>query len=311
MNVLETLLPVGLLIALGYGLGRIGFLKEAAVHELTRLVFWVALPVLVFQSVAEVRLSLGEIARPLGILVAATGLVLIIGWAVARLRGSPPAVVASMVQNGFRGNLAFVGLPILTYSMATLPPEVQARELGLALLLMAPMMVLYNVTAILVLLGAQHRIGPEGLRLVGRALVTNPLILGAMAGFVVAALQLPMPTVAGRFFSALSGLVVPLALMAIGASFVSIRLTGRRTALWLGVGIKLAGVPLLALLYCHWTGSTGMEQRIILVYAACPTAAASYIMARHMAADADLAASGIALSTALSFIPLFIILSFF
>ncbi len=311
MSVLETLLPVGLMVALGYGLGRIGFLKEVAVHELTRLVFWVALPVLVFQSVAGVKLSLGLVVRPLGILLAASVLVLGIGWVVARLRGSPPAVVGSMVQNSFRGNLAFVGLPVLTYSVATLPPEAQARELGLALLVLGPMMVFFNLAAIFVLLGSQHRIGIQGVRLMGRALVTNPLILAALAGAVAASLHLSLPTSLDRFLSALSGIVVPLALIAIGASFVSIRLTGRRTALWLGVGLKLALLPLLAALFCHWCGSTGMERRIILIYAACPTAAASFIMARHMGADADLAASGIALSTALSFIPLSIVLYFF
>lgn len=310
MNVVETLLPIILFISLGLFLARIGFLESRAAAEMTRFVFWIALPSLIFESLISVHLPLSQIGGPLAVLVSATLLCIGAGWLIGRLRGSTPGVTASMVQNGFRGNLAFIGLPVVTYSVAGLPDADRTHVMGVALLVIGPMMVVYNLLAILVLLGAQHRIGAKGLRLMMRSIFTNPLILAAGGGIIAASLRWHLPEVLSRVLKPLGQMTVPMALICIGASLASVSLKGRRAALWIGLGLKVAFVPLAVWALADLMGCPVEERRILLLFSACPTAAASYVMAHQMGADAELAASGIALSTMASFIPLSLVLAF-
>jgi len=311
MKALETLLPVILLILLGYGLARIRFVNQEAVGHLTRLVFWIGLPALIIRSIAEVRVTPDQVLGPVGIGLGSTVAILLLALLVARLRGSPPPVMGSMAQSAFRGNLAFVGLPIIAYSLGDLPPAAQKEAFGLAMVIVAPMMMFYNILAILVLLGCQHRIGLSGARLIGRSLVTNPLILACALGLGLSWQEVGIPLFLDRFLRSLGDISVPLALIGIGASFTSLQIRGRRTALWIAVALKIIGTPLLVWGLCMWAGYHGVETRILLLFAACPTAAAAYIMAHQMGGDAELSATTIALSSLLCVIPLSLILLWF
>ncbi len=308
MKVVETLLPVILLILLGFGLGRIRFLSEEAIGHLTRLVFWIALPALVIRSTAHVRTPIGQVLGPLGIAIGATLLILGLALLIAKWRRSPPPVAASMAQSAFRGNLAFVGLPIIAYSLADLPADEKNAAVAIAVMILGPMMVLYNILAIVVLLGCQKRSGLEGVRLIGRALATNPIILGSLLGMFLSWQAVALPLFVDRFLESLAGVTVPLALISIGASFTTLSLHGRRTALWIAVALKVIGTPLIVWILCRSLGYTGIEERILLIFAAAPTAAASYIMSRQMGADAELAATTIALSSAFCMGPLAVII---
>jgi len=110
--ILNTLAPVFLLIAIGAGLQRSGFLSPGFLKEANRVTYWLGLPALLFSQLAG-SFHTGEAARMmLGVMLAATGLVIVVGYIAARLL-RVPAATGTLVQGAFRGNLAFVGLPII------------------------------------------------------------------------------------------------------------------------------------------------------------------------------------------------------
>jgi predicted permease len=62
----------------------------------------------------------------------------------------------------------------------------------------------------------------------------------------------------------------------------------------------VVAAPMAGLALATWLGLSQPELRMSLIFLACPTAAASYVMAQQMGADDGLAANIIVLSTVLS-----------
>ena len=86
-------------------------------------------------------------------------------------------------------------------------------------------------------------------------------------------------------------------------------LRGRRTAAFTASVLKVAVAPLLAWPIGWWAGLSLDELRIVLLFLACPTAAASFTLAGKLGGDEALAASSVVLSTALSVLSLSAVLA--
>src|SRR5699024_10409072 len=83
---------------------------------------------------------------------------------------------------------------------------------------------LYNIFAVLILtLESPAAEGQKDtaakLKKSLKGIVTNPILLGILAGLAAALVRLPIPTMAEKTLSSLSALTSPLALLAIGAGF--------------------------------------------------------------------------------------------
>jgi hypothetical protein len=137
-----------------------------------------------------------------------------------------------------------------------------------------------------------------------RGVISNPLLVAGLLGLAVAFLGISVPRFLDRTLETLAGAAVPVALLGIGSSLVTARMAGRQSWIGWAAGLKVAVVPLIVLLLSRAVGLGPVEHRIALVFAACPTAAAAYIMAREMDGDEALASGSVALSTILSLVSL-------
>jgi predicted permease len=310
MVVIDVLTPIVALIALGFALRRSGFLPDSFFKQANALVYWFGLPALLFVEMATATPELRAALRIVVVLIAVTGLCLAAGYMAGwRLRLARPAL-ASFVQGAFRGNLTYVGLPVVLYALQAVGNDAPGYQ-SLALLAVTPIIPLYNVLAVLVLLGAdgsgQASVAQQGGKLL-RGVATNPLIIACVAGIAYAYSPLSLPAMAQRTLSALGQMALPLALLGIGAALRlrDIRaggLTATAAAL-----IKVALAPLAGLAIASALGLTGPELRITLLYLAMPTAAASFVMAERMGADGTLASSIVAISTLLAMPALTVVL---
>lgn len=308
MTALNALLPLFFIILLGAILRRRGFIGEGVATQLNRLLFWVGLPALLFYKAAEPVGDWQPVWRLLVVL--SVGLVgcIVAAAAWCALVRAPRRQWAAAVQGAFRGNLAFVGLPVL---LRVLPPDALAGGMPtetLAVLLLGVAVPLYNVVGITVLLAGQVHDG--GTRPVGRHLLrivwhagTNPLVLACLAGFAWAAfVRQPLPLLVHDTCATLGEMTVPLSLLCVGA-FLRLNVLRGHLALALAVTtIKVALAPLLGYLCARWLQLPAEMTRVALIYLACPTAVASFIMAEQMQADAELSAAIIVL-TVLGAIP--------
>lgn len=272
--------PVLLLLMAGWGLRRVGMIDVVFVSDANALVFKVALPALLFLSIATGPLDAAFDVRLTAVGVGGTLLLIAVLLAIGRLLPSDQRGV--FVQGAYRGNLAILGLAlaVTTYGEKVLP---------LAAVYIAVVTTLYNVVAVW-LLDSSGAL---------RQIATNPIILGIVAGALVSLTGLPVPVVLARTGDYLANMALPLALLCIGASLDVSSLRDHGRAIALATLFKLIVSPLLLVGLGIQAGLEGTSLGVLFFLAASPTASASYIMARQMTVHGPLAAEIIAVTTAL------------
>lgn len=304
MYVLNTLVPILAVVGLGAYLRRVDFLPPSTVRNTNRLLYWVALPAMLFYETAEAQIQGEAVLRVFLALSGAMLAAILLGYGVAALLRVPRAALGAFVQGGYRSNLAYVGLPVILLALTNASGGMATDQKAVAVVAMGMLTPIYNLVAVVVLLTARPRdaevhIGQE-IRRILLAMISNPLVLSCTAGLLFALLPWGLPPIVHRTFATVGQMSTPLALLGIGASLTltalrhNLRLAGFATL------IKIGFTPLVGYLLANLLGLAPVELRIVLIFLACPTAAASYVMAEQLGSDEKLASSIIVLSTLLS-----------
>jgi len=297
MNLLvETItivLPVFLIIALGTLLRRLRLFDTDFLQQTNRLVYVVFLPLLLFYKIAHADFA----SYFNGPLVVGSSLVIVLGFLLtffySGLRRYPAPIRGSFCQGSFRGNLAYVGLAICLNAYGD-------DGLTRAGILMGFLVPVLNLFAILALLLPQERKEQERKPNWLAQVVLNPLIIASFLGIIWSYWQLPIPLIIDRALGITAGVTLPLALLAIGGGFSLQRLRGDLLLAGLASTVKLAVLPLLALILLVALGVSGSDLGIGILMAGTPAATATYIMAHQLKGDAELAGSIVMLSTLVS-----------
>lgn len=306
--VIDALAPTLLIIALGAGLARRGFLGTGFIADLNRLAFYLCLPCLIFMSVAGTSIGMGEVLSPAAVLLGVTLLSCVLAGLWAYWRGLRGGALGAFMQAGFRGNLAFIGLPTLTYAFGGMGLPDRERLLGMAVLVMMPVMIFYNVLSVICLLGSRGVWRREDVLRLVTSIAKNPLIIALLLGLLVSQMGWGLPTFLDRAVRSVGMAAGPIALLCIGASMGTVGLGHRwRPALEAAL-CKVVLVPLLAWGGCVLLGLGQTDTFVVLLFASCPVAGASYIMAKQMGGDEVLAAGAIVLSTLLAVCPLMLVI---
>lgn len=284
--------PIFILLGLGIVLRRVGLLNDALIEGGSRLVFTVALPVMLFLSVSQTRIGAGGSLAMIGYGLAATLLIFMLAEALA-VRIEPARDRGVVVQGVFRSNMGIIGLAYCMNAYGSAGVATVSLYLGVVT-------IFYNVLAVITLsrsLSQNRGVGP-----VLRGIVRNPLIIGIVLALPVSYFELKIPVVLLKAGESLTGMTLPLALLCTGATlnFGSLRREPGST-LFATVG-KLVMAPLLYTAGALALGFRGIELGVMVLMVSAPTAAASYVMVRAMQGNAALAANIIALTTAGSLI---------
>ena len=299
LDILSIVLPVFLVIGLGMGLKKAGMVDGSFLFQLNRLVYYLALPALLFHKIATADFSASFNGGLLAGMLIAVFLTAVLAYSFALWRGYPPNIRGSFCQGAFRGNLAYIGLAIVFNAQG----ESGLAAAGILLGFMVPV---FNFLSVVVLL-LPHR-GAAGERRYGvrfwvRQIGGNPLILASFAGILWSYWRLPLPPVVDRSLDIVTGMALPLALLAIGGSFSLKRLKGDIARAMLATLIKIVWLPLFTACILLSFGIGGQGLAIGVIFAITPTATAAYIMAQQMGGDAELSGSIIMLTTLLSVVP--------
>ncbi len=306
-----TLAPIFLMVLLGWGMHRSRRLPEGFFSGLNTLTFYIGLPALLLVGIATAPIEPGPALRIFYVLLVATTIVTIGAYLTARIMRLPPASTAAFVQAGMRGNLAYIGLPVIFYALETIAADASGMEAA-AMLVLAPAVPMYNIACVIILAhGASRDNGerPSTLTILGKVL-RNPLLIACVIGLFLSITGIGLPLTLERTLRPLGQMALPLALFSIGASFTQGNLLARLgPAIWASAILKVAILPLLGYACIRLFGLNNLEGLIALIFLACPTAVSGYVMAEQMGADADLAGSAILISTLLAIPALAIVLS--
>ena len=106
-------------------------------------------------------------------------------------------------------------------------------------------------------------------------------------------------------------MALPLGLLGVGGSLVTVKLGARWRTPLASALVKTALSPVLGWLVGRALGLGAAELKMVLILMACPTAIISYTMALELKGDEALAAGAIALSVLTSVVSLAVIVGYF
>lgn len=308
--ILNTLAPVFLLVALGAVLQRTEFVSVNFLREANRLTYWLGLPALLFSQLAGSFQEAAGAKPMLGAMVTATVLTIVTGYLAAWALRVPEAAAGTFVQGAFRGNLAFVGLPII-FTLPDAPLGAGLTVRSAAVITVAPMMVFYNVAAVVVLLLSQHPISWKMVRPFLKQLATTPPLLATIAGVSFALMGWKLPASVDKTFASLGEMALPLGLLGVGGAIVTSRLGGAWRQPLAAALVKTVAGPALGWAVGRGLGLGALELKMVLILMACPAAIVSYTMALEMKGDEAIASGAIVLSVLTSLVTLAVIVGAF
>ncbi|MEZ5275806.1 MAG: AEC family transporter [Opitutaceae bacterium] len=300
MIILDTLLPVFAIIALGGVLARTGFLPSTLLKDLNRLAYYVGLPVLIFHGIAVSHYTNDRPLIIFAVIFGASLVSILVAYLVAFAIRLPWGDQGTFVHAAFRGNLVFLGLPVIIYAAGGVDLATTSGVLQLATLSIAPMIILNNVLGAAVLSISQHRLSLATLKPVLTSLVTNPFFIASVAGLLFSLSPLTLPSGIDRTLRSLGLMGVPIALLCVGGTLVTTRVRDRIGPSVTAALIKTLVTPLAGWMIARWLNLGIEEMRIALIFVAAPSAAGGFIMTVQMGGDPRLASAPIAISTAIT-----------
>ncbi|WP_344960195.1 AEC family transporter [Zobellella aerophila] len=282
--------PICLLLLLGIGLRRTQMMSDAFIDGASKLVFNIALPMLLFTSIVNTDFS--QMASPSLILygvLATLAVYLLLEILATRLTPQKP-LRGILVQGAFRANMGIVGLAYVNNAYGT-------QGVAAIAMYVACLTILFNILAVVTLNRSLSR--DQGLQLgkILSGIVKNPLIIGILAALPFAATGTPLPDVLMKTAQYLAQMTLPVALLCTGAT-LSLKRGSEETGLLMPVALlRLLAIPALITTGGFIIGFRGAELVMLFLINASPTAAASYVMVRAMGGNAVLAANIIAVTT--------------
>ena len=300
----DIVIPVFLIIVLGWWCRRSGLLEDSSAAALNKYVFYIAVPALMFLSTARVEidavLQWDFIFVYLGGSLMAV-LIAFLGWRKMGLQ--QPLDWTVIALNSGWANTVYMGVPVFYFMFGergTLPVVISTLASNLVfILLLALASELQNSEG-----GIWHKLKA----LILQALLKNPVMVAPILGMIVSALQLPLPKIVETPLAMLAPSAAPVALFALGISLcgLQVKRVGFDLA-WLS-GIKLVVHPLVAWGLAVLFGLDPFWTASVVLLSALPTGAMVFVLAQQYQTRVPLTSAVILVTTLMSVITLAVLL---
>ncbi|RWG39053.1 AEC family transporter [Mesorhizobium sp.] len=293
---IETVLFVFGLVALGYLAGLTGYLKAEAGEAIAEFAVGVAMPLLLFRTMVNADFHGAAPWSFWGAYFTAAA----VTWAgghlvITRVFGRDArAGVVGGVSSAF-SNLVLLGIPFV---LGTFGPS-GFEVLSLLISVHLPTMIMASIILFEIFGRGDEHVHPlRIIRRFFRKLLSNPLIIGILAGWAWRITGLPLPGLAVRLVDALANIAGPVALFAMGLGLCRFGISGNvRPALALSA-LKLLLMPAVALGLVWLFGLPPLSAKVAVVAAALPSGVNSYLIATQFNTGQALASNQMTIATA-------------
>lgn len=298
MDAALSLLPVFLVIALGHLIRRVNLIGESDWASIDRLAYYVLFPAILIKEIGAADFAgvpVVRMAAAMMLAVVAFGILLLLARpALKRALGMNEPQFTSLFQGATRWH-TFIAL-------AVLPLTLGPGSLALAAVSMAAMIPLLNVMTIVVMTVCLG--GRLDAAAIGKAIATNPFVVGTAIGLAVAAGGVPLAPALVSVLDIVGRGALGVALLSVGAGlrFDQLRRTG--AAVVAATVMKLVAMPLAMVAFTTLLGVGGLPQAVAVISGAVPTGSGGYILARQMGGDAPMFAAILTLQVIVSAVTL-------
>ena len=299
MNSIETIIPIILMIIIGYAFKKINILKPKDAESLNKIVIYIAIPSLIFLAMYKTDISVIPLIAPIPFICLSVGAVCgLLAYMFSKMRNYPKKTRWSIVTTSAMFNSGFLGYPVV---LGVFGGDGLIRaifyDMGSMVLFIA-----FGVLFSVIFAGKYSTI-------LKRALVFPPLWAVAL-GLSLNFLHVDIGFLLSNTLNYLSGAAIPLIMISLGLSLEFRGIKENIQAVFSVSIIKLLIAPLIAFIIVAILGIGGLEKQVIIIEAGMPSAMLSLVLAITYDLDVKTAAACIFASTILSLttIPLILVL---
>ena len=295
LNNLILAFPLFALVFAGYVLRRIARLPRSWSEKLSRFVFTIALPAMLFRLMSgfsqlppvDLRLLLAFFGSCLIVFVIGR----IVAWKVFELDGVGQSIFA---LGGVFSNNVMLGLPLakMVLGDAALP--------SVALILVFNALILWTLVTASVEWARHGSLSLHGGAKTLISVLTNPVVASILAGTLFGLAGFSIPGFLDMPLAMLGQAAAPMALAALGMGLAEygirdgLRISAAITA------IKILLQPMVVWLLARLLGLSPMETKVVVLLASIGVGANVYLMSRQFKALEGPVAGSLVLSTALA-----------
>ncbi len=292
----NAILPVFIVILIGFILNKLHFFSESTKDEMIKLVFYVGTPCLIFDSIASADLS-QNLSSAYFLFVAILILVLIALIIALCFFIKDKKKKGAVIQLAYRSNFAIAGMPIAMNLL-------DSAGVTLTAVTMSMVIILYNITAVMILsYYGSNKPRPSTVVL---SVLKNPLIIATVISLLFALLKLPVFPVVQKSVKTLGSIASSMGLVLIGASITLRGFQEDKIYILFAAFLRNIFAPAFVLTVAALFGYRGNHLLVLAVMSASPSAVNCFPMAKQMGVSAEISAYGISITSILSIFSIFI-----
>jgi len=266
-------------------------------NQIDRLVFNIALPVYIFNEISGADIK--NIFNINLVLYCVIGILIIFFILLAFIRFfiKNKKTCGAFIQGVNRANFAILGIPLADNLFGE-------AGLGTAALVLPFVVTLFNTLAVITLSihadNSDNSSDTQKQNNIGKiffGIIKNPLIIAIVLAVPFMLFDISFPIVIQKSVNYIANMSTPLALISLGAGIDLTVLKSKAKLSLIAAVLKTVVCPLVFVIPAVLFGFRDAELVVIFILFAAPTAVSSYIMAKNMKSDYELAGQIVVLTT--------------
>lgn len=295
VQLVELSAPLFALVLLGYLIGRSGRWPAAYSEALSKFLFAIPLPALLFRLGSDMSklppVDVRVLVAFFGGCLVLFAIARVVGRVLFRLDGVGQSVFA---LGGIFSNNVFLGIPLAAAAIgdAALP--------SIGLVLVFNSLTLWTLATVSVEWARHGELSVKGFGKTLRSVLMNPIVASILTGSAFGLAGWRLPALIDTPLALLAQPAIPMSLVVLGMGLAQY---GLRAGWQVAAGItvmKLVGQPLVVWAIALAIGLPLLETQVVVLLAALPVGINVYLMAREFNAIEGPVATSMLLSTLLS-----------
>ncbi|MBT3387924.1 MAG: AEC family transporter [Desulfobacula sp.] len=296
MIVLNSIFPIFALLLLGSFLKHYNITNETFLKTSDKLVYFIFFPVMLFWKIGSSTSDNGASVNLCTASILAVLIVYLLSLAAIRLFNISSFQAGTFSQACYRFN-TYIGMAIVMNTLG----ESGIRSFGILIGFAIPIINVLAVSTLIWHSGKKGSIG-QNTKYLLKALISNPLILGCMAGLFFSKFQFSFPVFIDNTFTLMTAVTMPLALISIGGSLTITGLKLNTKVSFIASLLKGLILPAIGFFLLKAFSVTGISFKAGMIFFTLPTSTAIYVLSAQLNSDTQLASAIIMLSTILSIV---------
>ena len=294
---LNVTMPFILIAALGFFIKRRGMIDDNLIKQGNKIVFNFGIPATIFNNIY--RADMSEVFDAWFLTFNSLWLIVffLATWGMTWIMMEDKSSVATFVNTAYRGSLPVVALPLLVLMFYdAYDPNILPKGI-----LTAAVLQILTISAAVVLFAVHDPAArKKGVLGVTVSILKNPLVICIAVGLIFNAFGWTLPTFAATTVNGMSGIMMPLAMICIGANISFRGFDQKFKYVTIATAVKLLIMPVTGVLVAYLFGFRGSDLTIIMILNALPMAVGAYVMQAELGGDTYISASVLMITMVLS-----------